>query len=445
MRRLGTKRSCLAAACGLILLAASGCAATGAAGAGSAGPQPTGEVKSKVTISFAWWGNPDRAASTDQAVAAFEKLHPNISVQTSYAAYGSYKAKLATQVAGHNLPDLMQLDYRQISQYASSGELRDLARSPQLHTDRMNPALLRTGRAAGGQYAVPMGVGTQVMAYNAELWRKAGLSAPQPGWTWQQWEAAAKKVAGSPAAKAAHQRGTTDPGWMEDGFEVWLRGTKGKQLYTANGGLGFTARDLAEYWTMCTRLRKAGTASTAEQTAQVDGATQDGPMGKGESASEFSWDAPSSGFAQTPVGSALALAPMPAGAHGMGQYLKPAMLLGISARSSGPKAAAAAELADFLLNTVQAGKILGVDRGTPVNKDVAAKILPAQTGFNAQLTALQAKVKPRLADPPTAPPRGDNALQDTFQNDYEQASFGKQSARSAAEEYVTEAKAELTQ
>ena len=42
-----------------------------------------------------------------------------------------------------------------------------------------------------------------------------------------------------------------------------------------------------------------------------------------------------------------------------------------------------------------------------------------------------------------APPRGDVVLQVSFQRDYQRVSYGMESARGAAEEYVAEAKREL--
>lgn len=80
----------------------------------------------KVVLRYTWWGNPDRAARTQSAVDLFEKKHPDVDVQTSFAGYDAYKQKLATQAAGGDAPDVMQLDYRMIDQYASGGVLLDL-------------------------------------------------------------------------------------------------------------------------------------------------------------------------------------------------------------------------------------------------------------------------------------------------------------------------------
>ncbi|NED87789.1 extracellular solute-binding protein, partial [Streptomyces sp. SID11233] len=72
------------------------------------------------------WGNDDRATRTNNAVKLFEKEHPGITVRTSNADFGSYLTKLATQAAGGGVPDVVQLDYRQISQYAAGDALARL-------------------------------------------------------------------------------------------------------------------------------------------------------------------------------------------------------------------------------------------------------------------------------------------------------------------------------
>src|ERR1044072_5631626 len=96
--------------------------------AGCSGGDGSSSVGGKVVLRYTWWGNPDRAARTQEAVDLFEKKHPGIEVQTSFSGYDAYKQKLATQAAGGDAPDVMQLDYRMIDQYAAGGVLMDFAK-----------------------------------------------------------------------------------------------------------------------------------------------------------------------------------------------------------------------------------------------------------------------------------------------------------------------------
>ncbi|MER5213099.1 ABC transporter substrate-binding protein [Streptomyces sp. NPDC002838] len=403
------------------------------AGCGGSGDSVGG---GKVVLRYTWWGNPDRAERTEQAVALFEKQHPNISVQTSFSGYDAYKQKLATQAAGGDAPDVMQLDYRQIDQYASGDVLLDLAKQKAvLRTSEIDPGLLDTGRVDGTQYAIPQGRGTETVVYDVKTWKESGVPLPRRGWTWSDWADAMRAL-----AKKTGKPGGTDLGWSEDAFEVWLRG-QGKSLYTKDGGLGFTADDLTEWWTFTDKLRREGAVSPAEQTTQLDGTVENTPLGRGKAVSDANWDAPASGFLAL-VPSGIVLAPMPSGADGTpGQYFKPSMFLGVSANTSHPKEAA--QLVDFLINDPQAAGILGATRGIPVNETIRKETAPRLKDFDKTISDYQASLEGTLKDPPQAPPSGDNALQTTFQRDYDQVSYERMSPREAAENYVTEAKAEL--
>ncbi|HEV7629290.1 MAG TPA: extracellular solute-binding protein [Streptomyces sp.] len=422
-----TRASCAAAVALALCATLAGCG-------GGASASDSGD--GKVTLRFTWWGNADRAALTNKAVEAFERAHPDIDIQTSYSTYDSYKQKLATQAAGGDVPDLIQLDYRQISQYAGSDVMLDLARQRKdLPTGKMAPELLKTGQVGGVQYALPMGVGTQTVAYDKAAWRKAGVNLPEPGWSWQDWVKALRKVKQDRGSYAM-----TDPGAAEDQFEIWLRG-QGKKLYGKDGQVAFGAADLARWWTFTSELRKEGLVSPASDTTQMSGSVEDTPMGRKKSVAEFNWDAPSAGY-EAMYGDRLAIAPTPSGEDGTpGQYYKPSMLLGIAAGSEHPREAA--RFIDFLLNSDKAADILGVDRGTPVNSTQRKRVLSSVTGFQKQVAELQTSLQGKLNDPPAAPPRGDNGLQSTFQRDYDQVSFEKLSPREAAENFLTEARAEL--
>ncbi|MFF7070595.1 ABC transporter substrate-binding protein [Streptomyces pseudovenezuelae] len=404
-----------------------------AAGCGGSGESVGG---GKAVLRYTWWGNPDRAERTEKAVALFEKQHPDISVQTSFSGYDAYKQKLAVQASGGDAPDVMQLDYRQIDQYASGGVLLDLAKQKTvLRTAEIDSGLLATGRVDGVQYAIPQGRGTETVVYDVKTWKDSGVPLPRAGWTWSQWAACVREL-----ADKAGKPGATDPGQSEDAFEVWLRG-RGKALYTRSGELGFTADDLARWWTFTDGLRREGAVSPAEQTTQLDGSVENTPLGRGKAVSDTNWDAPSSGYlAIVPTG--IALAPMPSGSDGTpGQYFKPSMFLGVSAHTGHAKEAA--QLVDFLLNDPGAAKILGATRGIPVNETIRTDTAPLLKDFDKTVADYQASLEGKLKDPPQAPPSGDNALQTTFQRDYDQVSYERMTPREAAENYVTEAKAEL--
>jgi multiple sugar transport system substrate-binding protein len=133
---------------------------------------------------------------------------------------------------------------------------------------------------------------------------------------------------------------------------------------------------------------------------------------------------------------------MPSGADGTpGQYFKPSMFMGAAADTGHPDQAA--QLIDFMLNDPEAAAILGATRGIPVNESIRKDLTPDLKDFDKTVADFQSSLEGSLNAPPQAPPSGDNALQTTFQRDYDQVSFERMSPREAARNYVTEAKAEL--
>ncbi|WP_329362035.1 ABC transporter substrate-binding protein [Streptomyces sp. NBC_00669] len=422
----------VAAGCSTVLLAAlTSCGASGAAG-------------HHITLTFTWWGNDDRQARTEKAVRLFEKAHPDVTVQMSNADFGSYKQRLATQAAGGGIPDLAQLDYRQISQFATGGALLPLdsyVKDGTVHTGEMDPSLVHTGHLAGKQYALPMGRGITGYVYDATVFAQAGIPAPQPSWTWQDYAEVDAKIAAmklkSPDGRTV--AGSNDGGSNEDVFEDWLR-SHGKQLYAGPTKLGYTEQDLAAFWSFCHRLQKSGALVSAKDSAQAD-ATGISAFSRGLDALDYSWDATFTGFT-SPTGHTMRYAPVPGVDGKAGAYFKPTMLIGIGAHSKHPQMAA--ELMDFLLNDRQAGDVLGVTRSQPPNRAIAAEVDRKLSGPDLKVWQFDEQMqKYGVQPPPAAPPKGDVAIESAFVREYQRVEFGLASPAKAAHELVVQAKQEL--
>ncbi|MZD06827.1 extracellular solute-binding protein [Streptomyces sp. SID5785] len=428
----------------LVLSAAAAGLGTALTGTLSACSAASGGTGHGVTLRFSWWGNDDRAARTEKAVRLFEKEHPGVTVRTSNGDFGAYLQKLATQAAGGGVPDVVQLDYRQISQYAGGDaimSLDDFVKDGTIRTSDMDQDFLRTGTYRGGQFSLPMGRGITGYAYDSAVYRKAGIATPEPSWTWQEWAKANRRIAAlgltSPDGRA--YTGSNDSGGNEDVFEVWLRG-RGKRLYASQTRLGFTESDLAEFWTFLGDLRDDGAIAEPRDTVQAK-STETSPIGRGLAAADFTWDAPFPGYTAL-LGDSIRYAPVPTHAGHSGTYFKPSMLLGIGSQSEHPKEAA--QLIDFLLNDPRAGDLLGFSRSTPPNRTIAARLATSLKGAEREIyDYAQTMQKYGLDIPPTAPPRGDLAIQTAFTHTYERVLYGLASPRQAARELIDEAKREL--
>ncbi|MFF3494723.1 ABC transporter substrate-binding protein [Streptomyces sp. NPDC002795] len=394
----------------------------------------------KQTIRFVWWGNEDRAEATEKAVALFEKKHPNIKVNTEFSGYPAYVQKLTTQIAGGAAPDLLQLDRPTFGEYQQKHQLADLSTymGKSLKTDKIPANLLAGGKSDKGQYAMPAGLTTELVVYDKELFSKAGVTVPENGWTWKQFEADMVKV-----KKKTGRAGMSDFGWSADLFETWLH-QRGKALYASKTKLGFTKDDLAEYWNMLGSLRQKKAVTSPQVTTKSDGSVQNSPLVAKESASETSYDSGVTSYATTYQGGTIGLAPLPTDSKtASGMPALPPVYYGVSQHSSHKDAAAL--LMNFLVNDPEAGKVLGTTRGTPANSDNMDAICADSTGPDKQTCDFQKKMADRLMPSDTwFWPSGSAALKSDFQRVFDEVIFGKTSVSEGAAKVVENAEQGLS-
>ncbi len=104
-----------------VALTAATCAmAMGLAGCGSDNSNSAeDDPNAKITLSISWWGSNNRVKITDQVLDLYEQQHPNVTIERQNSDWSGYWDKLATQSAGGNTPDVMQMGTMQANQYAA--------------------------------------------------------------------------------------------------------------------------------------------------------------------------------------------------------------------------------------------------------------------------------------------------------------------------------------
>jgi multiple sugar transport system substrate-binding protein len=392
------------------------------------------EPGGNVTIRFDWWGNPDRAEVTEKAVALFETKNPTIKVDTSYAEFNAYFQKLVTQVAGGGAPDVFQMDYRYVREYADRNQLAPLDNGPaKVDTSNITPQLLSGGTVNGKLYGIPPTQNTQVFSYDFAQWQTSGATAPADGWTWANMQAAAQKVSDSTGGKV---RGVGDFGGIEDWFEVWLR-QQGKAIYTPEGKLGYTAADVEKWWQMTDGWRRSGASTPAEMTTKMDGSQANDPVTQKLASSGFGYDSGFTAKSWEILGREFKLSGFPSDTGKLGQYVKPAMMFSIAQSST--KKEAAAKLINFLINDPEAGNILGMSRGLPANAKVREVVGGKLTGPPKVAFDYEQMIQPKLEQAPPPPPKGAGTVKSTFQRIYDDVIFARLTIPQAAAKFITEA------
>ncbi|GGW77062.1 ABC transporter substrate-binding protein [Streptomyces griseoloalbus] len=130
-----------------------------------------------------------------QVVADFEKEHPNVEVNLVNAGTGNdqYKALQNAMSAKKGVPDVAQVEYYAMGQYALTKQLTDLKGfgADQL-ADRYSPGPWNGVKAGGeGIYGLPMDSGPMALFYNKKVFDQHKIEVPT---TWDEYVDAARAL-----------------------------------------------------------------------------------------------------------------------------------------------------------------------------------------------------------------------------------------------------------
>ncbi|MCI1935557.1 MAG: sugar ABC transporter substrate-binding protein [Bifidobacteriaceae bacterium] len=161
-----------------------------ACGSGSSNTSSTSASGDKTTLTVWAW-----EPYLKKAVPAFEKANPNIKIKLVNAGTNveEYSALNNAIQAGSGAPDLVQLDFVAISQFALQDSLEpldDLGATNDVtkFTDAVKQDISYNNKI----YSMPLGLGPMAFFYNKEVFDKAGIAnAPT---TWDEFYQDAKKV-----------------------------------------------------------------------------------------------------------------------------------------------------------------------------------------------------------------------------------------------------------
>jgi multiple sugar transport system substrate-binding protein len=178
-------------------------AATAAAAAPpTAAPAPTSALAAQpqpVALTFAF---PDDAASAAAAMAqitAYTSEHPNVQVTAKPLPAADYARQLLESV-GSNATDIDlfvsndSLLPALINRRAALDLQALLAGQAAFKPGDFEPATLAAWQRGAALYGLPTDAVPQVLFYNQDLFATAGVAAPAPGWTWEDWLAKAKQL-----------------------------------------------------------------------------------------------------------------------------------------------------------------------------------------------------------------------------------------------------------
>ncbi|MFD8493721.1 ABC transporter substrate-binding protein [Amycolatopsis sp. NPDC059657] len=197
----------------------------------STGPATTGNqdsvdaaLKAGGTITYWSW-----TPSAKDQVAAFEKEYPNVKV--NYVNAGTNKdeyTKLQNAIkAGSGAPDVAQIEYYALPQFALTDSLANLDQFGFGAFEKdFSPSTWSSVRVNNGLYGLPQDSGPMALFYNKEVFDKYSITVPK---TWDEYVEAAKKLHAADPAKYI----TSDTG--DPGFAASMIWQAGGHPFTADG------------------------------------------------------------------------------------------------------------------------------------------------------------------------------------------------------------------
>jgi multiple sugar transport system substrate-binding protein len=392
----------------------------------------------QATLRLFWWGNPERDKRTFEVLELFQQQGGG-AVNGEAIGWPDYWPKMATQAAGQNMADVVQMDYRYLFEYARRQQLEPLDGylGGAIDVSGFEPAFVDSGRVDGQLYAMPMGGNSLACYVDSVKLAEYGIPMPDHSWTWADFAAIAREI-----KKAAGDGywGVADKGLWEPALELFLR-QRGKALYTADGQLGFEEADVADFFGFWDGLRQEGLVPSPDITAQDIGGLDNTPIVTGNAMIDFAHSNQLVAL-QALVPNELAMTMLPNDLSGQpGQYHKPAMQLSLAA--GGQNKEAAAKLLGFFVNDLGAAEILGVERGVPGDAKVREHIIGKVDKLDRMMIDYLAVVTENVSPLPPPPAKGAGEIETMQRRLYPELAFGRMTVQEAAAQYMQEAQAVL--
>lgn len=213
------------------------------------------------TVRYAFWGNDLRR---DNYAAAFDRMNdelPDIDVSIEFADQTPYRERMTTQMAARTVPDIFWVALVDVLTYHANGIYRRLDEVETLDLSDFSDDDIRNFEIQGELNTMPFGIQVPVVRYNRTFAEEDGVEIPEE-WDWGLFADFARDYTDN---NSEGRRAMTYRPDHSLSLLNWLR-QNGEQLWTEDGGVGFSAENLAGWIEWWEDLRAAGaTTSVGEQ------------------------------------------------------------------------------------------------------------------------------------------------------------------------------------
>ncbi|MBN1904937.1 MAG: extracellular solute-binding protein [Deltaproteobacteria bacterium] len=396
---------------------------------------------SKSRIRHFWWGNPGRDKRTFGVISLFNKKNPDIEVIGETVAFADYFAKLSTQIAGRNMPDVIQQGYGTFIEYVRRGAVTPLDRytGKLLDLSNMDKAAIRAGTVDGKLYALSTGANVHMALYNKRLYEAAGISSGKGfdpyGWTYDD----VKRI-GVAVSKANKNSvyGTDDNTANYQNFSDFVTQMGIARMFSDDGKYLVPVEIVEEYWHLWKLVRESGATPPGKASAGlVDPPMSEWGIVTGLTATSYFWSNQLVG-AQALVKDEINAAMFPNTSKKIpGSYIQPSQFICLTRDSKTPDAAI--RYMNSFVNDPEITDILGLERGIPENMLVRRALKPKVTPTEAKSVEYFEKIQDKTAPLPPPYPPGANEIEKTFMRIATGVLLERETIPGAAKKFVKQA------
>ena len=396
----------------------------------------TKEEIEKTSLTVSWWGNQTRNDRTLAVLDLYEEQNPNITFDGQFAEWSDYWNKLATSSAGHSLPDIVQMDYKYLEQYASNDLLVDL--QPYIDDGTLDVAgidkgILDSGSIDGSVYALCLGVNAPALLYNKTLLDENGITI-KDNMTMDEFMDLSREI----KEKTGYKTNVSYN--VGENFIEYTMRAYGVTLFEDEKLGVASAEELQPFFDIYEKGIKEGWHVDPSIFAEISlGSVEQDPLVYGSSPETRSWCA----FAYSnqltamqnsaPEGIEIGITTWPSSNPKASNYLKPSQFFSVTIDSQNPEEAV--KVLNFFTNSIEANEILLGERGVPPVAEVAAAIAPKLSDLEMIVTDyINNVVTPNCST--INPPASDRASEvfDLIDKLEEKLCYGQITAAEAAQE-----------
>ncbi len=326
------------------------------------GAKPAGPA----SLRFSWWGNDVRHKATLDAIDNYMSRYDDVQIVAEYRGK-SEREKIATELAGGTVADLVQLNPPWMGDFTAAGDFFvDLNEySDVLDFSGFSKQFVEDyGVYNGKLIGLPMGLNARTAIINVDLAKQFGIpTSLDTTWTWDDFYEIGKTVNAKDSSKYFLNADTVDI--TEFLLLPYLVQRTGNQLIQDDYTRGFSEAQLQEVFQYIGKLYRDNVVIPVQEGNVFLHSIWTNPRWlKGDIVLEFSWTSLFSAVSSDMAAEAATfILPVHQNAKNTGLIITPSQLLSISSKSKYPREAA--EFMNFFFNDIEAGKILGDARAIP--------------------------------------------------------------------------------